>query len=334
MWLLSRRSTDGRVPVAVALSFTAVDLYGYGSRLFFDQLAPVAIYGGPSATVDAIRRDGGEPRLFLFLEKEPWRTLERNRDIAAYRRSWWEGVRSSLPMRVGFQSLTGLQNESPPHQRLVESLVKRGQFDARSAQLTGTFGIRYVVAATELTAPEMTLVSRDTFGLYRNEIAVPRAHLVPESRVASDADEAFELVKRREFDPRRTVVVEAESAPTDARPLGPNTATIVHEEPDRVTIDTTSQRAAWLVLNDTFAPGWRASIDGRPAPISRANALVRAVAVGAGRHRVEFAYAPGSVRWGAGISAAALALAAVLVSRRPSGARSSTQVAPARSPSL
>jgi hypothetical protein len=321
MWLLTRRWTDGRIPAAAALCFAAVDLYGYQSRLLLNRLAPVDIFRGPSANVDAIRRDGGEPRLFLFVEKEPWRTLERSGDIGAYRRLMWEGVRSSLPMRVGFQSLTGLQNESPPHLRLLEMVARRGQFDTRSAQLTGTFGIRYVLAASDLTAPELTLVSRGMVDLYRNEAAMPRAYLVPQSRVASDADEAFDLVKRRDFDPRRTVVLEDVTAPIDVGSLGPSAAAVVRDDPDRVTIDTTSQRAAWLVLNDTFAPGWSASIDGRPAAVHRANALVRAVAVEAGRHRVDFAYAPASVRRGAWISGAALAVAAVLVSRRPSPVR-------------
>jgi len=67
------------------------------------------------------------------------------------------------------------------------------------------------------------------------------------------------------------------------------------------------------VLNDTFAPGWRADVDGEPAPVFRANALVRAVPVDAGRHRVEFAYAPGSVRAGAAVSFVALLATGVLV---------------------
>jgi uncharacterized membrane protein YfhO len=48
----------------------------------------------------------------------------------------------------------------------------------------------------------------------------------------------------------------------------------------------------YLVLNDPYHPWWRASVDGRDAPILRANVLFRAVPVPAGRHRVEFAFEP------------------------------------------
>ena len=41
--------------------------------------------------------------------------------------------------------------------------------------------------------------------------------------------------------------------------------------PDRVEMDVTARRAAVVVLVDSFDPGWRAWVDGEPAPILRAN---------------------------------------------------------------
>jgi hypothetical protein len=95
-------------------------------------------------------------------------------------------------------------------------------------------------------------------GLYRNEVAVPRAYLVPESRAVPNADDALALVRLPDFDPRRTVVVEAQGPAMPDAPLGAADVVIVHEEPDRVAMETACVRAAWLVLND---PSRR---DGRP----------------------------------------------------------------------
>jgi hypothetical protein len=59
-----------------------------------------------------------------------------------------------------------------------------------------------------------------------------------------------------------------------------------------VLIDVEAPQAGWLVLNDPYQPWWRAEIDGRAAPLLRANGIVRAVPVPAGRHRVRFVFRP------------------------------------------
>ena len=74
---------------------------------------------------------------------------------------------------------------------------------------------------------------------------------------------------------------------------------------DRVRIAADLERPGYVVLVDTYDPGWKATVDGRRAPVLRANAAFRAVPVGAGRHVVEMVYRPLSVIVGAALSAAA-----------------------------
>ena len=47
-----------------------------------------------------------------------------------------------------------------------------------------------------------------------------------------------------------------------------------------------------LVLNDVWHPWWRASVDGKPAEILKANVLFRAVVVPPGKHVVRFSFHP------------------------------------------
>jgi len=70
-------------------------------------------------------------------------------------------------------------------------------------------------------------------------------------------------------------------------------------------------REGFLVVNDVQYPGWKAEVDGRPAPLWTANYLFQAVRVPAGEHRVSLRFAPGSVRAGAVLSL--VTLAALLV---------------------
>ncbi len=86
-------------------------------------------------------------------------------------------------------------------------------------------------------------------------------------------------------------------------------ARIVIDLPGRVSVSTTSDGPALLVLNDAYATGWRATVDGRPAEILPANYLARGVWVPAGSHRVEFTYRTPGLREGWAVFAAgALAL--------------------------
>jgi len=66
---------------------------------------------------------------------------------------------------------------------------------------------------------------------------------------------------------------------------------------------------------DTYDPGWKVTVDGRPAPLLRANVAFRGVLLPAGRHVVEQVYRPWTVVYGLAASAAAL-LAGLAVALR------------------
>ena len=69
---------------------------------------------------------------------------------------------------------------------------------------------------------------------------------------------------------------------------------------------------SYLVLSDSWYPGWLATVDGVDVPIERANILFRAVRVPPGDHTVEFRYEPRSVSTGALVSAGSIGAAVVL----------------------
>jgi uncharacterized membrane protein YfhO len=78
----------------------------------------------------------------------------------------------------------------------------------------------------------------------------------------------------------------------------------VRHTPDTLEVTLPDTEGGMLVVNDTYYPGWRAFIDGRPAPILRANGAFRGVRVPAGARSVSFAFEPMSFRLGAWASAA------------------------------
>ncbi|MEK7276254.1 MAG: YfhO family protein, partial [Chloroflexota bacterium] len=83
-------------------------------------------------------------------------------------------------------------------------------------------------------------------------------------------------------------------------------ADFIRDPSSRFTVSATLDRDGYIVLSDTYYPGWRVYVDGEPRPLMRADYLFRAVAVPAGTHEVTFEYAPLSVTVGLALSAIAV----------------------------
>lgn len=90
---------------------------------------------------------------------------------------------------------------------------------------------------------------------------------------------------------------------------------VARHDPERVVIDCAPATDRFLVLRDSYFPGWKATVDGAPAVIHRTNRIFRGVVVPAGVHRVEFRYEPLSFRIGLFVSALSLLGTALLFAR-------------------
>ena len=91
---------------------------------------------------------------------------------------------------------------------------------------------------------------------------------------------------------------------------------IISYESERVIIKSKNSTSAFLVLTDSFYPGWDAYIDGDETKIYRADGVVRAVYVPAGEHTIEFSYMPNSLLIGLFISLiSAICLGFVLIKK-------------------
>jgi hypothetical protein len=137
--------------------------------------------------------------------------------------------------------------------------------------------------------------------------------------VVADTHEQIErLFAPGDVDSEEPVVTAVSAAPAVGATGSPGSpaARIVEESANRVRIEATAgPGGGFLVLLDTFSPGWTATVDGQRAVIYRGNALFRTVPLVPGPHRVEFRYRPWSFQAGGAISLAGL-LGIILLARR------------------
>lgn len=118
----------------------------------------------------------------------------------------------------------------------------------------------------------------------------PRAYLSEQpQRTASPVDLAS-LSARADFLAAGADLIET-SDEIPSSPVPGGQVVIERYVPEEVRVQVSTPKPSVLVLLDAFEDGWRASLeDGTELSIWRANALVRAVAVPAGTHRVTFTY--------------------------------------------
>jgi hypothetical protein len=143
-----------------------------------------------------------------------------------------------------------------------------------------------------------------------------RARFASRRRIAGSEREALDLL----FSGLPADEVVLETAAAEGGGCGSFAVPAAFPSPERVDVELEAPCGGWLVLAETDAPGWEVRVDGAPATGLRANYAFRAVALGAGRHRVEWRYASAPLRRGAAISVASLALvAAAAFARRRKG---------------
>jgi hypothetical protein len=209
-----------------------------------------------------------------------------------------------------------------------------------SGTLRDLAGVKYVLAeeGTELPGYTSAHASGD-LEVYESSSVLPRAFVVHEAEIIPAEQAVLGRLLSDDFDPSRTVILEEEphfladqavappgpdlqrieQASQQAAPAGsqmgpedvylplvlrgwPPGAAITVYSPHRVVVEAELQQAGFLVLSDTYYPGWTVFVDGQKGRIYQADFLFRAVPLPQGKHTVEFRYSPPSFRIGLAVT--------------------------------
>jgi len=155
--------------------------------------------------------------------------------------------------------------------------------------------------------------NRDGIVITHNKRALPRAWLVAniEKVHAVEALRQIQGEGEKDFDPRRTALVEVEDQNqipdlSNSHLLADSKVNIISYKENSMVIDTEAKVSSFLVLSEIYYPGWVATIDGEQQPIYTTNYLLRGMYLPAGKHRIEMRYKAPAARTGGIISALTL----------------------------
>ena len=152
------------------------------------------------------------------------------------------------------------------------------------------------------------------------EDALPRAYLVGRAKVEEES-KILDTYYDETFDPLSEVLF---SQPVNFKPSSHFNGTVkdVTYRPNHVTVKTVQQGSGFLVLMDSYFPGWTVKVDGEEQPVLRANHFYRAVQLDSGSHTLEFDYFPEGFKMGLVISSVVFVLLVALSLWRGRSARS------------
>ena len=145
-----------------------------------------------------------------------------------------------------------------------------------------------------------------------NPFALGNAWFVDEVQYVSNANEEIEAIHG--LNPQQTAVVDkkfesiVKSIPSDAM----DTIELVAYEPNYLKYEVDSEKGGTVVFSEIYYPGWQSTIGGQEAAHGRANYILRAMNVPAGKHVVEFRFDPKSLHTTETIAFIALGLLALL----------------------
>jgi len=162
------------------------------------------------------------------------------------------------------------------------------------------------------------LVYNQEIKIIENQDVFPRAFVVHDFEQGQDEKRILETLRNDSFDLRKKIVIEGK-VPDDIRSKlsgvkekASSIATIDRYTAQSIDITSDMTEPGFLVLSDTYYPGWKAVVDGRKTRIFAADYALRAVFLDKGVHHVNFVYDPDSFRFGLWISLAGLISAFVL----------------------
>lgn len=127
-----------------------------------------------------------------------------------------------------------------------------------------------------------------------NAAANGAAWFVKEIALVNSANE--ELKKTGEVDTKSVAVVDSRQATVDSRPLTADSLAgiiLTEHKPAFLKYESNSSADGFAVFSEIYYPkGWHATIDGKEVPILRADYVLRALQIPAGKHVIEFRFEP------------------------------------------
>ncbi|MGI9044932.1 MAG: YfhO family protein [Gemmatimonadaceae bacterium] len=308
IWAWVTGKLPSRVLAMALCVVTLIDMWVV-TRQFFQIVPPPEEVYAPDDVVQYLRAERDSSRIWVFPFGGPavYRGVEQVGDNRIPLRNYL--------MHFGIEQAGGEHGNQLDRWNKYAGAGEKVYVDwhnfLNSAHFRSAANVRYIISGVDLGIPagdsaaiHMEEVYRGPSAIiYRNNLVLPRAYLVPRVEVIADTDSALAFMNSPAWNPREVAVIDRPLRVTLPDAPLEQAAVITERKPNRVVVRTNTNRPALLVLSDVYAHGWKAYLDDNATPIVITNVAFRGVPVDAGEHTVRFEFDPDELRTGRMITA-------------------------------
>lgn len=187
-------------------------------------------------------------------------------------------------------------------------------------KILGLQNVKYVLSFFNIESEGLILKKKIDFKeqmlplrIYENKYVLPRAYVVGAAKIITTNDELLQDLKmiralhNPDFEPEKTVILEKDIGLSNSDNFEGSEAKIIKYDSQEIEIEADLKDNGFLVLANSYYPGWKVFVDGEEKEILRANYVFQGVKLNQGRHEVKFVFDPLSYRIGKYISLFTLA---------------------------
>ncbi|MBI1935274.1 YfhO family protein [Candidatus Woesearchaeota archaeon] len=162
----------------------------------------------------------------------------------------------------------------------------------------------YYISEFELGQYPYEFIRKQNFYIYLNNNYLPRAFFIPKA-IVLDREGILQRLKDKDFNPKETVLMEKGISKPLLNDGEYKEAQIEYYSPNKIKVSAYADSPGFLVLSETWYPGWKAFDNGKEVEIYRADYILRSIYLDKGKHQIDFIYDPVSFKIGLRITLAA-----------------------------
>lgn len=179
------------------------------------------------------------------------------------------------------------------HEEVMDIIIRSTQ--PAETNLLNLLNVKYVISPKDFQAKGYSMVKKGRkANIYENANFLPRAFLADKAVVIKDEKKILKKLKSKDFNPQEEVILEETPIALSLEPRASSkeSVDVVKYSPQEVIIKADVKDAKFLILSDSYYPGWRVYVDGKRDRIYRADYILRAVYLEPGKHIIKFIYMP------------------------------------------